>query len=722
MHGVQKNNLYEQLEYVLAMFQLGDVASDHKAELAGFRGWNYVAITAIAKMATRSLIYVYDDKDTQAAQVRKSLRLQHGTNWRKALVREHQGNVLDNRHPLVKLLSRPNPHQSGGSFRWEQIQQLRLHGSCLVFNRPNVLNTHTVERYVVPLSLVTPIRPGTRANMPRGGIIINPSSWNAHAPRDAQMFSALQQFVSCELPAEYLTIIKYPHPFLRGDGASPTTAGSHWIDGSMELDDNRADYYREGTNGKLILTTDETDPEKLEDAERRLEAKLQKDGPTVTILSGAHSILDKKTADDMAYAEGHDHYRDDILAIHGTSRAMVGNQEGMTYGSLAASVLASTMLSVQPDMDLIADEETVSIGSQWGEGICIEYEVPAINDPDLEDKRLAQDASLGVMTVGEYRTKRGEPKFGNRYDSFILTSSGPVDPDTLIKERAPDNEPAIPPAPSFDMPELSFDIGKSLIAESDGTIAIDDTILDSLDRDVVQAFEQAGYNFRSLMDDEDEVEAVWDWSMGTDLEKITKSLKQGPRLQTLLKSLEAAKPRKYACVMFMLPEMYRIACNEDAGIIPDEEIAIGGREMESHVTALYGIVGVELDEIVRVVSRMESPLVTVGPVRHFPDGPDGCPLFVEVNSPAMHQANAKLRELLPHVQKYPEYKPHVTLAYVTDGAKYEGKLCSLSNKSCYLSKAIISMADGTRAVVPLRRPFEPGDIPNSPVELDSVGM
>jgi 2'-5' RNA ligase len=727
-------NIYEQLEAVLSTLQLGDQASDHRAEVEGFNGWNYVAVTAVARQALRSLVYVYGDKGKESQEIRKSLRLEYGTKWRvaamadaslrKAIVREHQGEVLQSTHPLVRLLKRPNPYQGGGSFRWEQIQQLRLHGTCLIFERPNVTMQRTVERYVIPMAIVTPVRPGKTNQLPRGGIRIHPSSWNSYAGTSkgsATTFSSLQQFISVDIPAEWLTIIKFPHPYLRGDGSSPTMAASRWIDAATMVDQSRADFYRDGPNGKMLLTADGIDdPDKLAELEDRLSRRLGQEGPRVTIVGNGAQIATKRDAAEMGYTEAHDQLRDATLAVHGVSRAMTGAQQDMTYGSLAAALLGTTMLAVQPDMDLIADEETVSIGSEYGEGICIEYEVPAINDPELEDRRLAQDASLGVMTVGEYRMKRGEPLFGTEYDNFILTGSGAQPPAELSKPSMPgvNLSPEMPSSVSVPPTPMSGgEVEKGLRLSPAGVIVVDDTLLESLDKNVVNAFVDFGYDLVPMMqNDKRKPKAVWDWSQGTDWRSVVKSLPVSLDLSRLIQSLEEAEPRerKYACVMLELPKEISEAILVDGSEIPEDCLASGGRESEPHVTLLYGIAGAGIEEIINVVSRLESPMLKFGWLDAFDESKDGYPVHVTVESDDLLGINRKLRSLLPHVLTHDDYRPHATVAYVNDPEPYRAARCRVSNKSCYASKAVIQMPDGQRAVVPLRKPYIQDEIPPAP--------
>lgn len=728
-------NIYQQLEMMLSSGQIGDIASDHRAELQGFNGWNYVAITAVAKQATRSLIYVYDDSDPEKRELRKSLRLEYGHQWRKALVREHQGQVVDAVHPLVKLLKRPNPSQSGGSFRWEQIQQMRLHGSCIVFNRPNVLGNRTVERYVIPMALITPIKPGRFRSMPMGGITINPSSWNSfmvHSQSaEADAWSSMQQFINVQIPVEMLSIIKYPHPHLKGDGASPTNASSRWIDAGSMIDQSQTEFYQEGPNGKILVTVDGMNPVEMADLEDRLSRNLGPDGPRVTVVSNGTAVIAKRTADEMAYKDGHDQMRDGVLAAQGVGKAVVGSADGLTYGSLAASMLAFTMLSVQPDMDLIADAETLDLGPEYGPNISIEYEVLAINDPELEDRRLESDSSKGVMTVGEYRMKRGEPLFGTAYDNYIMTSSGPVSPESLITTKpAPEPETevsvdqAIPDMPSMEFPEQSFaggELGKAMrLNDEPGEIMVDETVLDSIDRHVTEVFEGAGYKFKPMMEDDGDEPMnkslpVWGWQYGSDYLAFAKSLPASARQLQIVKALEVmdeeeATVHKYGCILFTFPDDMTKRFVTEANAIPEKRIAAGGRELEPHVTGLYGILGIDMDDIVRIVAKIESPLVSFGKVASFPGGDDGVPLFVAVDSEDLQNINTQLRSLLPHAVTHPDYTPHATLAYVDTAEGLENKRCSLTGKSCYLGQAIISMPGKDRVVVPLRRPFVQGDL------------
>lgn len=251
-------NIYAEIEALLGKMQVGDVASNHKAEIAGFTGWNYIAVTAVARQATRSLVRVYDDsQDPKAKTIRKSMRLEYGAEWRKSFDREKAGVVLPAEHKLVQLLHEPNPYQSGASFRWEVVQQLRLHGACMIWNRPNKAyygTKRTVQRYVVPIALCTPVPPSR--GCPYGAMRVTPTNyWYGNPSMNiADGFAPIRRLGPIDIPIEKMTIIRYPHPMMRGDGASPTSAAAKWIDNSTLIDQTMLDFYQEGPNGRIIVS------------------------------------------------------------------------------------------------------------------------------------------------------------------------------------------------------------------------------------------------------------------------------------------------------------------------------------------------------------------------------------------------------------------------------------------------------------------------------------
>ncbi len=69
-----------------------------------------------------------------------------------------------------------------------------------------------------------------------------------------------------------------------------------------------------------------------------------------------------------------------------------------------------------------------------------------------------------------------------------------------------------------------------------------------------------------------------------------------------------------------------------------------------------------------LANRFEAINVRVNSVGSFPQGPDGFPIICEVDSPQLHELHAMAKVALDEAgvsysKKFPEYRPHITLAY-----------------------------------------------------------
>lgn len=97
-----------------------------------------------------------------------------------------------------------------------------------------------------------------------------------------------------------------------------------------------------------------------------------------------------------------------------------------------------------------------------------------------------------------------------------------------------------------------------------------------------------------------------------------------------------------------------------------------GVETEPHVTALYGLLDHSPAQA-RALLEGNGPVeFTTGKMSIF-ENDEYDVLKVEISGPAIHAINAKLRGL-PHFSTFPDYRPHMTLAYLKkgEGKKYVG--------------------------------------------------
>ena len=132
-------------------------------------------------------------------------------------------------------------------------------------------------------------------------------------------------------------------------------------------------------------------------------------------------------------------------------------------------------------------------------------------------------------------------------------------------------------------------------------------------------------------------------------------------------------PGKLGCVML------DVAMPDLSGVIPDEwcyasprpdRFWVSGRQAEGHVTLLHGLLShatdirPAIDEVLDgwEPGPVEGCVVTVFP-SPWDDEPYSCIVSELVLTPELRDAHARL-SLLPHIDTYPTYRAHVTLAYV----------------------------------------------------------
>lgn len=406
----QASNGVAVIRAALSSGQPGQWSSDHRAESEKFTGSDYIAIHAIAMQFAQATAKVYDD--SRPGRVRKSLRKSYGA--------DDETRCLPETHQLVKLLSRPSPKQSGALFRYECLLQWRLTGTILIWNVPNRLGT-TCERYVIPTGVAIPRAPSY--DMPRGGWYVQPalaSRWAAMAEPDGYMENrGFSVCIGKTIPAEQVQVVRMPHPLWKDDGQSPVAAGALWKDSADQIDLARWGQLHNGADGSLVFSLDkevQPSPEELD----RIKTKLKQQyggaknaGAIIVVTGGVNVTPVSTTPKDMAYDVGFVQLRDATLAMHGVPGMAAGIVSATGREGLYAPLLQFTMLTVQPLLSILAEEDTINLAPQFGSNLTIELEAASIDDPDLLDQEIAADVAAGAILVDEVRALRGRPPLPN---------------------------------------------------------------------------------------------------------------------------------------------------------------------------------------------------------------------------------------------------------------------------------------------------------------------
>ncbi|WP_010588281.1 phage portal protein [Schlesneria paludicola] len=397
----------------------GGWASDHREETAHYTGFNYVAIHAIAAQVAGATVTVFADSchQVQRQARRKSLAGRCGSfrQWKSTYgADDRETDSLSSEHPLVQLLKRPNPYESGASFRYRQAQQIRLTGTCLVWNVPNRAGM-TCERYVIPTGMASPVSP--TQELPAGGWRISPVA-SRYTPIVGDGFvdgPSWYRILGQIVDARQVQVIRLPHPWYLDDGQSPLSAGAKWVDAGEAVDTARFHQLRNGIDPSIVWNLPpDVSPDQDEIDRLQMKISSKYGGPTnvgrVMVAQNGTSITPLSVSPkEMCYSEGFQDFKAAILALHQTPPVAVGLQEPGAYAAYNASMKAWRHAAIQPLCDMIAESETEYLAPQFGEGLTVEIESDTVDDTELIERQLQNDLAAKTRTRNEWRAVRGMP-------------------------------------------------------------------------------------------------------------------------------------------------------------------------------------------------------------------------------------------------------------------------------------------------------------------------
>ena len=124
----------------------------------------------------------------------------------------------------------------------------------------------------------------------------------------------------------------------------------------------------------------------------------------------------------------------------------------------------------------------------------------------------------------------------------------------------------------------------------------------------------------------------------------------------------------YGCVMADVPEPLASRIREFGESIPDADIYDDGsgeygREKEVHCTVKYGLHTDDPKEVSAVLSQEPPAIIRLGGMSAFHND-KYVVLKLDVQSPDLHRLNGMISRKLECTDSFPNYHPHVTVAYL----------------------------------------------------------
>lgn len=363
--------------------------NDQVEQLRNYQSWVYAAVNAIAQEVARHKPLVYHDTGPA----------------------EHDQESLPTTHPLVRLLTDPNPWLTPWELWYLTIVYLELTGNCYW--------------YAAPLAVGD-----TRLSQP-GELWIIPSPWVRVLP-DPHSYVRAYEVAAPGTPVQRfrpdeIIHLKYPNPLDPHYGLSPLQANALTVDANTELQKSRYQAFQAGQRPGVVLHTDQT---LTEATVRRLEERIQArfggrenwHRPLV-LEQGLRASPWTLTPAEMDYLNSSKMTRDEIFALFRVPGPIAGLVENMGLGAdiwFGARVMFCEG-TIQPKLELIGQALTRALGRRYGPDVTIAF---ADCSPRNQDQRRADDeldARLGLRTYNEIRRSRGlDPYSDPKFDEPIL--------------------------------------------------------------------------------------------------------------------------------------------------------------------------------------------------------------------------------------------------------------------------------------------------------------
>jgi 2'-5' RNA ligase len=161
------------------------------------------------------------------------------------------------------------------------------------------------------------------------------------------------------------------------------------------------------------------------------------------------------------------------------------------------------------------------------------------------------------------------------------------------------------------------------------------------------------------------------------------------------------KENKFSCVMAYLPSELADKIKAVAATISEEDLHEDGREEEPHVTVKWGIHGDDPSGVRRALEGRKPISIKLGPLSLFESDKQDV-LKADVESPELHEWNAAVNREAPHTDTFPDYHPHVTVAYLKPGIgkKYIGDH-GISGTTATISSVVFSDTKNNRTEIPV---------------------
>lgn len=314
-------------------------------------------------------------------------------------------------HPLNRLVERPNDQESFSELDAYLTLQYLLTGDGILWALPNRRGV-PVELWALPTALTFPQQQRS-PEYPEGAWRVTPYYTSGTMGFLPQGYAG----AGAVIPGEEIRRFLNPDPLYKWNGKSPMGAGAYQVDILEQIDEARWAAFQHGVLMDAIIQLEGASDESCQRVEEKFTAKYggSRNSRRIGVVSTPPGTNGKPLVQtlsnsprEMDFGSSHEQQAAVVCALWGVPSIVPGLKTAGSYSELYA---AKQQLRESQRDTVRRKSEFYTKSLAWpyskfpGE-YRIQLDMPPLDDPDLLEKQLAQDADNGTITWNEYRRAR----------------------------------------------------------------------------------------------------------------------------------------------------------------------------------------------------------------------------------------------------------------------------------------------------------------------------
>lgn len=301
------------------------------------------------------------------------------------------------KHPLIDLLTRPNPQQGRTRFFRETMLYKMVGGNAYIMRvGPVDITRPPLELYNLRPDMVKPISDGTLQGI-------------KHYERD------LGNGRKEQIKPELILHLDDFDPLAQLTGPSPMQPGAKSVDQNNESRGHNVKLLQNGARLSGVLSTEqpmsEAEHTRMSDLIRERFGGSKKAGEILLAAGGLKWQDMGISPKDMDWLEGMKLSAREIAIVYAVPPELVGDSSNKTYSNYQEARQAFYQETILPVLDYLRDELNNWLVPLYGDGIYLDYnsdDIEALQeDRDKVHTRVQKDYTSGIITRNEARDMLG---------------------------------------------------------------------------------------------------------------------------------------------------------------------------------------------------------------------------------------------------------------------------------------------------------------------------